>query len=287
MTEPAPERPKPLYGEYSDEVLAAAQAGEDAAAPVTTTAAGTPAAVPAVTPASAGASATPLPGVPHNLGVRGGAAGSGSNQAAAQPAAGPQSQPAQQPQHGEPYRAPHPQGAAQGPEHSPTQQQPAQFVQPTQPLTTGYTGQATPAAVKPQSRVDRVITIFLLALGAFGVLNSGVAMLRLPAQMQMAATAFGVDDFVVPQSVGTIGTVGAIILLALYAVALLLSIRMLRAKKITFWVPLAAGAIAFLVVFAIMMITFAQSPELLQQMAQPDAMQKFMDYYASMGQSRS
>lgn len=108
-------------------------------------------------------------------------------------------------------------------------------------------------------------------------------MMQLPAQVALAAEILGLEGFVVPAQVSTIGTVGAVIVLALYALVLIFSIRRLRARKLTFWAPLAAGAIAFVLYLALAFAAYVQSPELLQEMAQPDAMQRMLDYAASQG----
>ena len=307
MAEPQGGRPQPRYGEYADTEEAAPDASTapdttessesassvndltttaarsegSSAVPPQTPALATPA--PATTPAHTGAPAAAgrLPGVPHNLGVSGaagtpitapvaGAAGATGAQPPAPNAYNPaQSQPGQ----GEPYRAA-PQPSA------PTSSQPHQHA-PQQLGVTATPAGATPTP--PKRTADRIVSIVLLVLGAFGALNLGFSAMQMPAQVSQAAEIFGIEGVTVPASVSTIGTVGAIIMLAIYAVTLIASIQRLRARKLTFWLPLVAGALAFIAALVVSLMAFGQSPELLQAMADPDATQKMLDYLSAQG----
>lgn len=237
-------QPRPQYGEYADP---GENQGAPAAQPGDDRGESAPAA--SVAPPAAVPSVGRLPGVPHNLGVSGAAR-------AATPA---QSTPTSAPQ--PPPRA----------QQAPMQQAPMQQQAAT----------PQPAAAPAKRSIDRIITVLLLGVGAYGALNLGFSLLQLRAQVALAAEILKLENFVVPQQVGTIGTVGAIAVLALYALTLIFSIRRMRARKLTFWAPLAAGAIAFLVFVAAATIAYVQSPELVQAMAQPDAIQAIFDYAES------
>lgn len=189
------------------------------------------------------AGATPIRDVPHNLGV-------GDSPAAPAPAPGGS------------YLAP------------PPQSQPPQAQYPQ----TQYPQSPTPLAAPGSRGADRVITIILLVIGAFGALYLAASMQQLPSSLSMFGEALGIDGFTVPESVHTLGTIGAISVLALYALNLIYSIRRLRARKITFWVPLAAGAIAFVVVFMLASFALNQTPELMRMATDPDALSKVLEY---------
>lgn len=256
-------RPRPEYGEYAEPV-AEADAQQPAAPseePGEAAAQGEPAR-PAAQPArnaAAQGSQHRLPGVPHNLGARTPAAPPAHAPSKASPdepapgsASGTTAAPPAQP--GEPYRA------------------------------AGIPGAQQQAQPQPKGRrADRFITILLLALGAYGALNSGFAMMRLSTEVARIAEILGLEDFVVPSQVSAIGTVGAILMLALYALVLIFSFRRLRAQKLTFWAPLAAGALALLIYLALAIIAYVQSPELIQAMAQPDALRTMMEALETQG----
>ena len=188
-----------------------------------------------------------LSGVPHNLGAR----GSGSQAAPPaqrDPAVGEQSSSAVNDPHA--YRA-----SAPG---------------------------AQPQAARPRSG-DRVVTIVLLVLGACGALYSAMSLYQMPGSFELMAAALQVDGFVLPESVRTLGMVGALLVFAVYALNLVYSLQRLRRGKLTFWVPLAAGAVAFIIVFACSAFAASQMPELTRELADPTAMSRILEYVSHTG----
>ena len=250
-TQPAAARPKPEFGEYAPEGWQWTPPGEENAE-----------AAPAGSVDTATSAAGPLPGIPHNLGS-GSNAGAGAG--APIPAAAPQQPAAQAPQAqqapGAPYRASAP-------------QQPGQPAgAPQQPI---YQTQ-TPK----KGGADKVFTIILLVLGAMGALFTAQSMLVLRSSFAMIAEALEVSSSAVPASIGTLGTVSALVVLAIYALTLIFSIRRLRAKKVTFWVPLVAGVVVSIGFFIATTIAVSSMPELMTALSDPDAVQKMLDYMAT------
>jgi len=260
MTERPDERARPRYGEYADTPPEAPQGQGPDREPLSSPHTAAP------------ASPTPgrLPGVPHNLGVN------RPTGAAADPQRGATAAPPQAPAgtatpgHGEPYRATTPPAVISAPDA------------PARPAP-GAPAPVPVAGTQRPRTADRVITIVLLVLGAYGALNSGFSLLNMHAQIAEAAAILGLEDFTVAEGITTLGTVGAIIILALYAVVLIFSVQRLRAGKLTFWVPLSAGVLSVIVVMVFVMIGFTQSPELMQAMSDPDAMQHLMEYLQNPG----
>ena len=261
MTSEHDKRPRPQYGEYAEPAAGttdAPAANSDSIEPSDTSAsapASPPATtMPAATPSTAPpAPATPsrLPGVPHNLGVKGDGA----------------VRPARAPQLGEPYRAADP---AQSADAANTEAAPAQA--------------AAQAAVTQPARpraADRIITIALLVLGGYFALSMAFSLSQLPAEFAKIAGELGIADFTAPPQVQTIGTVGAILVLSLYALVLIFSIRRLRARKLTFWAPLAAGVLAWVLFFVLFAVSLGQSTELWQELMQiasdPEKAQQLLD----------
>ncbi|PIJ13864.1 hypothetical protein BMH32_01460, partial [Leucobacter sp. OLJS4] len=193
---------------------------------------------------------TRLPGVPHNLGARSGSAGGASatpGTTASTPTQSAQSAQSQQPYTQQP-----------APAHAPLPQQPPR------------------AQAKPRT-ADRVITIFLLVIGAFGALNIAFELYRFPLSQRTMAELLGVSDYTAPGWLEPVGIICAIAVLGLYAVSLILSVRRLRANRLTFFVPLIAGVAAFLLVMVITIAAMAGSPELMTALQDPDALTKMMD----------
>ncbi len=123
---------------------------------------------------------------------------------------------------------------------------------------------------------DRIATIALLALGAYGALSFALGLQQFPQQLRLTASMLGIESVAIPDSIGVVGTVGAIAVLAIYAVNLIFSIQRMRARKLAFWVPLAAFGLALIVVFACSVFAVMQLPELVQQMSDPDALSRLL-----------
>lgn len=258
-------RPTPAFGEYAPEGWE--WKPEEAAEQSETPQGGAPGsgqeprpgAIPA--PASHRQGSGQVPGVPHNLGAGGQTpqpqAPSASPAAPIPPASNATGNNTGKPGEPAPFRA-----------DAPNQ------------LTPGAGGSAQKA---PGRKGDKIITILLLVLGGLGALNMAGSLLQLPGTVSMMAEAFELTDFVVPSSLSTIGTAGALLVFGVYALNLIYSIQRIRAGKLAFWVPLAAAVIAFLFTLAFTMIGLYQSPELVNTMADPTSVSKLLDYLQSSG----
>lgn len=245
----ADERPaKPEFGEYAPEGWE--WNPEEADAP---TAPGADAAPPAGSVPRQGSGQ--IPGVPHNLG------------APARPGSAPAA-PSSSGAQGAPPRPEAP--AAPG---GPRPAEPA----PYRAEAPALAGSAAFGAPRPKL-ADRVITIILLVVGAFGALNLAASANGMRASFDLMATALEVDGFSAPASLGTLGTIGAIAIFAIYALNVVYSIQRLRHARLAFWVPLAAFVAAFIVFTVILFIAMGQAPDLMQAMSAPDAPSKVLDY---------
>lgn len=214
-------------------------------------------AAPAAAAAPTGEDAARVAGVPHNLGAGTDAGSRGPARAQAGSPRTSTGDPA-------PYRAAPP-------------QTPAQSVSPASPQG--------PAPSAQKSRVgDRVVTILLLAVGAFGALSTAQSMMGLAPSFVMIADALGIDDFTVPDWVGILGTVSAIVIFAIYAVVLIFSIRRMRAHKLTFWVPLSAGAAVVIAVTLATTLVLVSMPDLVGPLMDPSATQQLLEYLGEMPQ---
>lgn len=186
------------------------------------------------------------PGVPHNLGV--GAPQGASPQQPGQPYQ--PAQPYQQQQNQQAYRADPP----------PHYQQPAWQQQAPERDTKG---------------ADRVITIILLVIGAVGALYFAFVLFVMTQSIYLIANMVDLE-VTVPESVKTLGLIGALIMLALYAVTLIFSIQRMRARKLAFWVPLVAGVLSFVVLTVFTSLAMAEVPDLLHYLSDPDNLSRLL-----------
>jgi hypothetical protein len=228
-----------------------------------------------VSPARGETEFGPIDGVPHNLGK----ANAQHGQVAVTPQAGHHSSsasasPGQPPRalgvHEQPGQDP-----AQNTNTSQEQQYPVPSYQAGAAFQTGQPGQPT---TRRPNRADRMATVVLLAFGAFCALVLAASMRELPSSLNMLASTLDLQNFTVPGWVRTFSIVSALAVLLLWAIALLWSIARLRARKLTFWVPLVLGAIAVVLVFGISgAVVYSTVPA--EVLNDPNALQQLMESF--------
>jgi hypothetical protein len=118
------------------------------------------------------------------------------------------------------------------------------------------------AAVRTNT-VDRMVTIALLVLGAFGAWNSATSLQQLPAAIQTVYSQQGIGTYSPQEWLPTLALVGTVSMLALYAGVLGWSIARLRAGKIAFWVPVVGGVVALVSMIVLTGIVFFTDPTFL------------------------
>ncbi|HZW42101.1 MAG TPA: DUF6264 family protein [Agromyces sp.] len=132
---------------------------------------------------------------------------------------------------------------------------------------------ADPAIADRRERpTDRLITIMLLVLGAFGAAYNSFSLISLPSTVlesaKLTASMFGSDavptTFTPGPAVPAAIAIGVAAQLVLWAGALLWSRARIRARASSWWIPLLAGVVAFIVVMIIASIVLASDPALLE-----------------------
>lgn len=126
------------------------------------------------------------------------------------------------------------------------------------------TAPAAPAAVgaPPRPRtVDRVATIALLAYGLFTVVSSFPAFLDYGAYAETMFAVMGVDAELADPAAGRPWGIAAALVLAVGWIATaLLSWRSLRRGRLTWWIPLVAGAVFTFVAGMLMIVPLMNDP---------------------------
>jgi hypothetical protein len=182
------------------------------------------------------------------------------------PSSAPQYPPAQQPA---PPAAPG-WGAQQQPgAQQPGAQQPAPGGVPQYPgAQASYNPAGWGEAAAPQKKrntVDVVFTIILLVIGllsaGYGVLT-GIGLSSKELFNQQLREIYGGDPNI---DAGPWGIVIVISNIVLYLAALGLSILSLLRRRITFWIPLVAGVIAFVVFVIAVFALFSSDPTYFEQ----------------------
>lgn len=157
---------------------------------------------------------------------------------------------------------------------TPEEQRRAAGLPPLSEVAPVAAGPAVPAAAKvvpasaPRNTVDRFVTIALLAYGFVSVVSTGMSYLDLPTVMTQAMKMLGIDGEFTNFASGRLwGTIAAVILMIGWAATTALSIRRLRRRRITWWLPLAGAAATILVTSICIMIPMMGDPAFLEYVA--------------------
>ncbi|WP_448810634.1 DUF6264 family protein [Agromyces bauzanensis] len=116
------------------------------------------------------------------------------------------------------------------------------------------------SGITPAPSWDRIATIALLVFGAVGAWSTASSMQQLAQQIQLSYDMLAIGQYTPPPWLPTISLVGTIVQLALYAAVVWLSLVRLRARRLAFWIPLAGGAVSFLITVVILAIVMLNDP---------------------------
>lgn len=106
---------------------------------------------------------------------------------------------------------------------------------------------ADSAGARPRP-VDRFVTIALLAYGLVNVVMTGLSYLDFATAMNQMMSVLGVDGEFTNYAEGrTWGTIAAIVLAVGWSLTAYFSIRRLRTRRLSWWVPLVGAAVTLLV----------------------------------------
>lgn len=97
---------------------------------------------------------------------------------------------------------------------------------------------------RPRRRWDLVLSIALLAYGLLTVFGGFVQYSDIPAIINQAYAAQRIGEFTSIEQAETVGTTIMVANVAVYAITAFLTVRLLRARRLAFYVPLIGGAVA-------------------------------------------
>jgi hypothetical protein len=126
-------------------------------------------------------------------------------------------------------------------------------------------GSAPDAAgpAKPRSG-DRIATIILLAAGLLGTANMVTSFLTLPVVMQQFMELQNIPGvYAADADASSAGAIGATVLVVVYVLALVISIRRMRAGRLTFFVPIIGAVLSFIVNLIVVMVAILADPNIL------------------------
>jgi len=109
---------------------------------------------------------------------------------------------------------------------------------------------------------DRLVTVLLLGLGCINVIGGIPAMLGLAQTLDDTYASQGYGHYTSDSLAAAIGIAINVVNVLLLVVAVALSVRRLRSGRLTFWVPLVAGASALIVTIALVSAAMLGDPAL-------------------------
>lgn len=121
---------------------------------------------------------------------------------------------------------------------------------------------AAPGGVPP--RGDRIISLLLLGAGLFAVITMIPMLIDLSTAVRQAFEQFGIDSF---SNTGLASTMGWVILavnVLLWLGTARLTLGRIRAGKLSWWIPVVAGAIAFIVLMVLLGIVMGSDPAFME-----------------------
>lgn len=102
-------------------------------------------------------------------------------------------------------------------------------------------------AARRANPVDRFVTVALLAYGLINVVLTAISYLDFPTAMNEVMKIVGVDGEFTNIAQGRVwGTIAAIVLVVGWSLTAAVSLRRLRSKRLSWWVPVVGAAITLL-----------------------------------------
>ncbi|WP_243073526.1 DUF6264 family protein [Microbacterium sp. SS28] len=109
----------------------------------------------------------------------------------------------------------------------------------------------SPPPPLPSTRgVDRGVTLALLAIGAFNSIFTAISYFDFAALANQAMQILGVPgEFTNLESARLWGPIAAVVLLAGFALTAFLAWRSMRARRLSWWIPVVGAIVTYIVVY--------------------------------------
>ena len=119
---------------------------------------------------------------------------------------------------------------------------------------------------RPDRPADRAVTILLLVIGVLGVWLAVSVLQAMPQSIQLLHTQEGIEPYTPGPEIPGLILTGSIVQIVIWVIAAVGSIALMRARRPSFWLPLAAGLIAAIALFVFTAIALSGDPALIEQL---------------------
>jgi len=119
-------------------------------------------------------------------------------------------------------------------------------------------------AVRPRRTWDIILTTALLALAVYDVIGGYSTFANLAPVMQSIYDQLSIGQFASAALAAQWGLIANIARIAILLLVILVSLRLVSRRRLAFWVPVAGGALAAIVVLACFMVIVASDPAYLE-----------------------
>jgi len=120
-------------------------------------------------------------------------------------------------------------------------------------------------SMRPERAGDRAVTILLLVVGLLGVWLAIGVLQALPESIQLLHTQEGIDPYTPGPEIPGLILTGSIVQVIWVATALG-TVALMRARRPSFWLPIAGGCIAAIALFVFTAIALSGDPALIDQL---------------------
>ncbi|SKC44794.1 hypothetical protein SAMN06309945_1080 [Okibacterium fritillariae] len=125
-----------------------------------------------------------------------------------------------------------------------------------------------PADGVAPARRDRLVTYLLLAFGLLVVLNTVSGIAALPASVRRVFEQWNIEGTPPVDLFVTLGWITTVVVVVMWVVALLWSLRAMRRGKLSWWIPVLCGVIVFVIAVVVFSVGSATDPTIMNSFMQ-------------------
>jgi Family of unknown function (DUF6264) len=120
--------------------------------------------------------------------------------------------------------------------------------------------------LRPERPADRAVTILLLIVGVLGVWLAIGVLRAMPESIQLLHTQEGIEPYTPGPEIPGLILTGSIVQIVIWVIAAIGSVALMRARRPSFWLPLAGGVVAAIALFVFTAIALSGDPALIEQL---------------------